>query len=346
LPSSRQVVAIATPLEAEHVAALRNVAPDRLEVLHEPALLPPTRYVADHKGAPFVRDVRAEAEWRAMLERADILWDFPPLELLDGMPRLRWIQATSTGVGPTAAKLRLADRGIAVTTARGVHAGPLAEFVFMALLQHVRGLDHLREEQRKRSWIRYCGEDLAGRRLLLIGAGDLARGCARIGRALEMQVVAVTRDPARSRDHAGLFDAIEPVAHLHRLLPDADAVVLTVPHTPETERMFDAEAFAAMRPGAAFINIGRGQVVDHDALRAALVSGQVGFAALDVTDPEPLPPHDPLWAMPNVLISPHSASTVSRENGRIAEIFRHNLLCWLDGRRAEMRNVLEPGKLY
>ncbi|MFC0409670.1 D-2-hydroxyacid dehydrogenase [Roseomonas elaeocarpi] len=344
--SARQTVVIASPLEAEHVATFRDVAPDRLEVLHEPSLLPPTRYRADHKGAPFTRDAAAEAAWRTLLARADILWDFPPAELLDGMPRLRWIQATSTGVGPAAAKLRLAERGVTVTTARGVHAGPLAEWVFMALLQHFRGLDHLRQEQQARRWVRYCGEDVAGRTLLIIGAGDLARGCARIGRALDMRVVALARRPERERAHAALFNRVAPISELHALLPTADAVVITVPHTPETEGMFDAAAFRAMRPGAAFVNIGRGAVVDHDALRAALNSGQVGFAALDVTEPEPLPPEDPLWEMPNVLISPHSASTVASENARIAAIFRDNLRCWLDGRPEAMRNVLAPGQLY
>lgn len=343
---ARQTVVIATPLEAEHVAMLREVAPERLEVLHEPALLPPTRYVADHKGAPFARGAVQEAAWRALLARADILWDFPPAERLDDMPGLRWIQATSTGVGPLAAKLRLAERGITVTTARGVHAGPLAEWVFMALLQHVRGLDHLRREQAAHRWVRHCGEDLAGRTLLLLGAGDLARGCARIGKALDMRVVALARHPERERAHAALFDRVAPVSDLLALLPEADAVVVTVPHTPETEGLFGAAAFAALRPGAAFVNIGRGAVVDHDALRDALRSGQVGFAALDVTEPEPLPPGDPLWSLPNVLISPHSASTVSRENARIAAIFRENLLCWLDGRPEAMRNVLAPGQLY
>ena len=123
-------------------------------------------------------------------------------------------------------------------------------------------------------------------------------------------------------------------------------MVVTVPHTPETEGMFGAAAFAAMRPGAAFVNIGRGAVVDQPALCAALQSGQVGFAALDVTEPEPLPPEDPLWTLPNVLISPHSASTVSRENARIRSIFEHNLRCWLDGRPEAMRNLLAPGALY
>jgi phosphoglycerate dehydrogenase-like enzyme len=181
---------------------------------------------------------------------------------------------------------------------------------------------------------------------VIIGAGDLARGTARIAQALDMHVVAVARDPGKARDHAALFNEIVPFAALHATLGRADAVVMTVPHTPETERMLDAAAIAAMRPGAAFVNIARGQVVDEAALIAALRSGRIGYAALDVAEVEPLPADSPLWDMPNVLISPHSASTVAAENARITDIFLHNLGCWLDGREQDMRNVLDAGRMY
>jgi phosphoglycerate dehydrogenase-like enzyme len=216
----------------------------------------------------------------------------------------------------------------------------------MALLTYLRGYDRVREEQRARRWERHAGEDFAGRTLLLIGAGDLARGCARVAQALDMRVVAVARDPARARPHEHLFDAVMPASELPLALGMADVVVMTAPHTPATEHMLDTAAFALMRPGAMFVNIGRGQTVDHGALLAALRSGQVAFAALDVTDPEPLPAESPLWDMKNVFISPHSASTVSRENARITELFCYNLGCWLDGRRTEMRNVLDTNLMY
>ena len=119
-----------------------------------------------------------------------------------------------------------------------------------------------------------------------------------------------------------------------------------MPHTPLTEGLLDAAAFAALRPGAAVINIARGQVVDEDALIAALRLGRVGFAALDVARTEPLPDDSPLWDMPNVLISPHSASTVLAENAAITDIFVHNLRCWLDGQRGAMRNVLDRTLMY
>ena len=341
------IVLIASPLEDDLVARLRSVAPDRLLVLHDPHLLPPPRYRADHGGDPaFQRTPEQQARWQGMLARATILFDLPAAGDLPHLSRLAWVQATSTGVGPRVARLGLDRLGILVTTARGVHAGPLAEWVFMALLTHLRGYDRLRQDQADRRWERHAGEDLAGRTLVLIGAGDLARGCARVAHAFDMRVIAVARDPARERAHAGLFDAVMPASELPLALGMADAVVMTAPHTPQTERMLDARAFGEMRRGAMFVNIGRGQTVDHAALVEALRSGQLAFAALDVTDPEPLPADSPLWSMPNVLISPHSASTVSRENARITEIFCANLICWLEGRRIDMRNVLDTQLMY
>jgi phosphoglycerate dehydrogenase-like enzyme len=350
-PPVKTTIFIATPLEPDCVARIHAVDPNRLEVIYDPALLPEIRYTADHKGKPLVHQGEQLRRWQAGLRQAEILWDFPPFNA-DGSNdialagKLRWVQATSTGVGRLIEQLGLQHTDVIVTTARGVHAGPLAEFVFMALLAHFRGLRHLDAEQRARRWVRYCGEEIAGRTLVTIGAGDLARGVARIARALDMRIIAIARRPQKSRAHAALFDAIHPPEDLHRVLAGADAVVVAVPHTSETENLIDANAFAAMRPGCAFVNIGRGQVVDEAALIRSLARGHLGFAALDVAAVEPLPPESPLWEMPNVLISPHSASTVTSENRKITEIFCDNLRCYLDGRLADMKNVLDKERLY
>lgn len=344
---TRPTLFVASPLEPEHVERIRAAEPERLAVRYEPDLLPPTRYVGDHVGAPFERTPAQQQRWQDALAEADILWDLPRTAgEIRLARRLKWVQTTSTGVGRRVLELGLQGSDVIVTTARGVHAGPLAEFVAMALLAHFRGLAQLQEEQRQRRWIRSCGPEVAGRTLVTIGAGDLARGTARIARALDMRVLAVTRDPARARAHGELFHAVLPTACLHEALAQADAVVVTVPHTAETEHLIDAPALAAMRTGVALVNIGRGIVVDEPALIAALRSGQVGFAALDVTTVEPLPADSPLWAMPNVLISPHSASTVHAENGRIVDILLHNLRCYLDGNLAGLRNVLDMVSLY
>ena len=336
---------ITSPLEAEQVERIRAVDP-ALRVLYEPDLLPPIRYIADHVGEPMQRSPDQQRHWRELLGQADILWDIPSAEDLPFAKSLRWIQTTSTGVGATIAKRGLDKTDVVVTTARGVHAGPLAEFTFLALLSHFRGLRQMQEEQRGHQWIRNCGEEVAGRTLVTIGAGDLARGCAKLARAFGMRVVAIARDPAKSRAHNDLFDAVLPNSELHAALGKADAVVITVPALPSTENMIDRAAIAAMRPGIALVNIGRGTVIDEAAMIDALRSGHIGFAGLDVTLVEPLSPESPLWDMPNVLISPHSASTVSTENRKITDIFIHNLRCWLDGRPQEMKNLLDKQLLY
>ena len=187
---------------------------------------------------------------------------------------------------------------------------------------------------------------MAGRVLTIIGAGDLARGIAQRARAFEMRTIAVARHVGKGREHNSLFDEIRPVAELHAALAAADATIVTVPHTPETERLIDAAAFAAMPKGSVFVNIARGQVVDENALIESLRSGHLGHAALDVATVEPLPADSPLWDMKNVLISPHSASTVTTENAKITEIFCHNLRCWLDGKVERMRNILDKQLLY
>ena len=334
---------ISSPLEADHAARLASLDA-RLSVIYEQDLLPVAEFPGDHGGAKLTRTAEQQARWERHLAEADILWGVPDPADAAFAVKLRWIQSTNTGAGPAAARLNRPD--VLVTTARGLHARPLAEFVFTALLAHFRDLAGLQADQRAHRWRRGCVEQIAGRTLVILGAGDLARGCARIARALDMQVVAVARDPGLKRAHGDLFDEVVGSDSLHAAMARADAFVITVPHTPLTHHMVDAAALAALPRGAALVNIGRGLVVDEPALIGALRSGQVGYAALDVTAVEPLPADSPLWDMPNVLISPHSASTVAGEDGAIVRIFAHNLACWLDGRVGEMWNVLDVGRLY
>ena len=348
----RPIIFITTPLEAEHVAALRAVASDRAEVICEPDLWPPTRYVADHNGDPaFVRSAEAEARWRHHLSHAEILFDFPSPSP-DGqgvkalVPNVRWVQTTSSGVGQRVKALGFQDTDLLVTNARGVHAGPLSEFVFMALLGYVKGFDHLRSEQRAHHWQLSCGDELAGKTLAVVGAGQIGARVAAVGRAFAMRVVGSARNASDGRASELGLDALYPRDRLHEMLAEADAVVLSTPHTPETENLIDAAAIAAMKDGVVLVNIARGAVIDEAAMIAALRSGKIAFAALDVFGIEPLPADSPLWDMPNVLVSPHSASTVYRENARITEIFCHNLRCYLDGRPQDMRNVLDKQRLY
>ena len=342
---------ITSPLEDEHVERIRSIGGNVVTVIHEPDLLPAIRYVADHKGIEeFVRKDNQEKRWRAHLASAHILWDFPA-GVRDSagenlVPNLRWVQTTSSGVGQLVKNLGLQDSDILVTTARGVHAQPLAEFALLALLMHFKGLQHLKQEQRQHTWARYCGDGLAGKTIAVIGAGAVGRRVLATAGAFGMRTVALNRAGA-SKTAADLgVDVVFAHEKIHAMLNGADALVLCLPHTPESEGLINAAALAALKPGAVLVNVARGVVVDEEALVAALQSGHIGSAALDVFAVEPLPPDSALWDMSNVLISPHSASTVTAENMRITDIFCHNLRCFIDDRFGDMRNMLNKDRMY
>jgi phosphoglycerate dehydrogenase-like enzyme len=259
---------------------------------------------------------------------------------------LRWVQTTSSGVGQLIKLLGVHNSDLLVTTARGVHAGPLSEFVFLALLSHMRRLPHLQAEQRRHHWERFCGDELAGKTLAIIGAGEVGRRVAAVAACFGMRVVALARAASdRTAEQLGV-DVLFPRERLHDMLAQADALVLSVPHTTETEGMIDEAALAALKPGGVLVNIARGRVVDQEAMIEALRSGRIGFAALDVFAAEPLPADSRLWDLPNVLISPHSSSTAESENEKITDIFCHNLSCYLQGRRGDMRNILDKARMY
>lgn len=342
-------VMIASPLEAEHVERIRREAPDGVAVYYEPDLLPPTRYVADHDGIEGYQHTPEQAErWEKYLFDADVMFDFPPKgkHPLDWAPNLCWIQTTSAGVGQTVARLGIRPGEIYITTASGVHARPLTEFVFMVLLMVVKEYDRLRDDKIAHRWVRFCSDELSGKTLAIVGPGRIGREVARMARCFDMHVVATARDCRPERAAEIGVDRLYERSELQTMLASADAVVLCAPHTPDTENIMDRAAFDALKPGVVFINIGRGQLVDEAALLDKLTDGTIRFAGLDVFRTEPLPADSPFWDLPNVIINPHSASTSERENGRIVDIFIHNLHCYVEGRYEEMRNLLDVERMY
>lgn len=347
----RHVIFVTSPLEAEHVARIRSVAPADLEVICEADLLPPTRYIADHKGKPgFRRTDQQEERWRAHLQRATILWDFPAGYPDSGglalAPQVQWVQTTSSGVGQQVKDLGLLDSDVLITTARGVHARPLAEFAMLGLLLHAKRHASLQEEQRAHRWVRYCGEGLAGRTLLVIGAGMVGSEIGRLACAFGMHVVALVRRPAGDRRAELHAHEVLGLHALEGVVGRADAIALAAPHTPATEGIVSRAVIERMKPGVVFINVARGQLVDEDALIAGLQAGRIGFAALDVAKVEPLPDASPLWDLPNVLVSPHSASTIAAENDAITSIFCNNIPIFLNGDRTTMLNVFNKAEMY
>lgn len=326
-------ILIASYLEPEYVDQIRATAPTRTEVIYAPHLLGKPRYVGDHT-TPNPRTADQEAEWRALLAQADILFDFDypnAYKLRELAPNLQWVQASSAGIGQLVVRAGLIDTPIILTTASGIHSTPLAEFCMMAMLMFAKDAFHLSAEKQERSWARYCGRQLAGQTLGVVGLGRVGREVARLGHCLGMHVLGVKRDttgvdPASVNTHE-LF----PPSELSSVLERADYLVLITPHTDATDQLLGEDELAQMKPDAVLINIARGAIVDEPALIAALQNGRLRGAALDVFAEEPLPPTSRLWDLPNVLISPHSASTVDVENAKLTERFCRNLEKFLAG---------------
>ena len=341
-------VLIASYLEEEHVARIRQVD-ERLEIINRPDLLRPARYAADHVGPPIPRTAEAEEAWRTLLAEADILFDFDHTNfdaLPDLAPNVRWIQATSAGIGQFVRRMGYADRmpNTIFTTASGVHAQPLAEFCLLAMLMFSRNMLTIQQQQARRHWERLAGTDLVGRTLGIVGMGKVGREIARLARPTGIRVLGNKRHTDGINPADLHVDALYGPEGLDELLRQAEYLVLCTPHTDETTKLIGARELGLLPQGAVLINIARGAVVDEEALIDSLQSGHLGGAALDVFDEEPLPVESPLWAMPNVLVSPHSASTSDRENERLTDIFCANLHCYLDGK--PMQNVLDVDRLY
>ena len=341
-------VLIASYLEPEHVERIRQVDP-RLDVVYEPALLRPPRYAADHTGSPIERTADQEVRWKRLLREAEILFDFDQThreDLPDLAPNVRWIQATSAGIGQFVKTLGYDTRMPATvfTTASGVHAKPLAEFCVMVMLMFHKGLLRMVRDQQRRHWERYAGTDLAGRVLVVVGVGSIGSEVARACKAFGMTVIGVDRPDFNYDPRSLLLDEFHPVSKLPAVLRRAEHLVLIAPHTPDTEGMIGADELALLPEGAILINISRGALVNEPALIEALRSGHLGAAGLDVFAQEPLPQDSPLWEMPNVLVSPHSGSTSDRENLRLTDLFCENLRRFLAG--DPLLNLLDTKRLY
>jgi phosphoglycerate dehydrogenase-like enzyme len=345
MSSERVRVVVTSPLEENLIDRVRDVDA-RLDVSVPSDLLARPSYPSDHP-LPALDGGGVRERWETLLDEAEVLFDFGPLELaptLAQRPHLRWIQATSAGVGRLVERVGLLESDVAVTTASGVHARPLAEFAVLGMLMFAKRTLDLLGDQREHRWERHAGEELRGKTVCVVGLGKIGREVARLARAFDMRVTGTVRDArGRSADELGV-DRLEAAAGLDLLLPDADVVVLATPHTPETHALLDERRLRSLRDGAVVVNIARGDVVDEAALVDALRSGRLRGAALDVFQREPLPADSPLWDLPNVFVSPHSASTVAQENERITDLFCANLRRYLDG--APLLNLFDRERLY
>lgn len=253
-----------------------------------------------------------------------------PTSLAARAPRLRWVQFPMAGVDALRESDVWSSSRIAVTSASGINARPVAEYVMTATLALVKGIRRMTESQREGRWDRFVMGQLRGRTMGIVGLGSVGSEVARLAEVFGMRVLATKRhiDP-----NGETPDWVLPHAELPRLLQASDVVVLAVPATPETARMIGGRELAMMRKTAYLVNVARGDVIDEAALIKALQAGKLAGAALDVLESEPLPPESPLWAMENVLVSPHIAGLHDDYDARLVDLFTANLRHYLEGHR-------------
>ena len=259
--------------------------------------------------------------------------------------RLKWVHTSAVAV-ETFCLPELVARQVIVSNSRGVQSAPIAEHVFAVLLALAKQLPYVVEQQRERHWAQneMLGDRLPwlikGKTLGLIGAGTIGSEIARLAAAFGMKVVAITRRPRANG--ADDIEWMQP-GGLNDLLHRSDAVVIAAPLTPETLNMIGAGEMARMKRGAVLINVGRARIVDHVALSDALRSGHLGGASLDVFHREPLPADDPLWAAPNLILTPHTSGFRQGHWDDVIELFCENLRRFQRGEPVRFRVEPELG---
>lgn len=279
---------------------------------------------------------------RAAFEPVEVLLTMHvPPDIVAIAPRLRWVQGIGAGIGQLV-EAGLIDAGVRVTSAAGVNAASVAEFAVTRVLAHYKRLRELDEAQVAHEWRALHGRELAGSTAVVIGLGAIGTRVASMLSAFGVRIVAVRRDTnAKAPDEV---DTVVGADRLHEVLGDADVVVAAAAATPDTAGLMDAAAFTAMRAGAFFCNVGRGSLVDEDALVDALDAGRLGGAALDVTRIEPLPADSRLWDAPRLYLSPHVASTADGHFAKVYRLFRDNLARYLAGE--SLHNEVQLGRGY
>jgi phosphoglycerate dehydrogenase-like enzyme len=247
--------------------------------------------------------------------------------MLEHAQKLRFLQSVSAGTDHFP-KEQFRERGIRLASAQGSNERAVAEHAMALILSFTRHLHEARDNQMKRHWRGMIGDralredELGGKTLVIVGMGRIGSRLARLARAFDMRVVGVKRNAAPQPEVA---DVVVPTAELRAAVAHADFVALTCPLTPETENLIDAGVLAAMKPSAVLINVARGKVVDEPALVAALQAGRIAGAGLDCTREEPLPDASPLWGLPQVLITPHTAGETAHYEANIMAILMDNL---------------------
>ncbi len=295
--------------------------------------------------------------WR----NVDILYTTNIVPEPDSAPRLRWIQGHYAGVDRLISQPLVQSEDVILTTTSGIHAPNMAEYTLAMMLAFAHKLPTMFRLQQKSDWPEnkfdlLTPRELRGATLGIVGYGSIGRATAHLAQVFGMQVLATKRDvfhPAAlneyhvpgTGDPEGLaVNRMYPPEALKSMVAECDFVQVTVPSTPTTQHLIDEAVLAAMRKTAVLINVARGDVVDEAALIKALQAKQIGGAALDVFEQEPLPAESPLWKLDNVIISPHIAGNTDHYNESAADVFAQNLERYLTGQ--EMLNRVDRRRGY
>lgn len=279
------------------------------------------------------------------IEDADVMigWRITP-EVFAHAKNLKWIQFGSSGIDHTTFP-ELIQSDVILTTMSGIHTVPVAEHVLGLMLSLARRLDLSKQLQMEhkydRSDIAGTASELAGRTIGIVGLGKIGLSIARLTKAFNMRVVGTKKTVTGKLPNV---DEVYPSDQLSKILPISDYLVLVVPLTSNTKALIGKDEIEQMKQGSFLINVARGAMVDHDALREALESGKLAGAALDVFPGEPLASDSPIYDLPNTIITPHTAGSSSRYSERAAAILKTNLDAYLSG--GHMINIYNREKGY
>jgi D-2-hydroxyacid dehydrogenase (NADP+) len=288
-----------------------------------------------------ILDAHEPAAFAEHHAQATLTYGLPDLAAIAAMPKLRWIQLASAGVPAALCPLAI-ERKIRVTNLAGLYGPTIAEHALAMMLILSRNLHVVQRNQMSKKWDRSVADtmrDLAGKTLGIIGLGNIGQNIARLGQAMGMRVVGCRRTLAKTP----FVDRVYEIGERNVLAAESDIVAVAAPLTRETDGLLGRDFFGATRAGAIVINVSRGPVIQEAALLEALQSGRVFGAGLDVFTTEPLPAESPLWAHPNVIVSPHYSGETVNLYSPPAERFTRNLKNWLAGRELEGNVKLDLG---
>jgi phosphoglycerate dehydrogenase-like enzyme len=271
-----------------------------------------------------------DKNYQKVIKTADIIiGDAAVIQTKESAPLAKWFHITSAGVNGVSKAIL--DSDIIITNSSGVHPIPISEHVFGLMLMLARGLHKaVKIQVQQKTWIRdldlYQPSELAGKNLLIVGMGRIGERIATLGMAFEMNVIGIVRHPGNHRSDF----ALRSVSDLPAELEKANYIINCLPSTVETKGLFSRKLLKKIKKGSFYINIGRGDTVDEEALIGCLRSGQIAGAGLDVFEKEPLPDSSPLWEMDNVIITPHYSGFNPSYFDRVINIFCSNLEAYLN----------------